>query len=504
METKTTSNNENILTFNNRLAQRIVEENLLPKEQVMMILKNCNSLKVHLGQALLRQSLVKAHDLAKLMQSVQGMQNQTLHRQNSTDVPVIQNQKDKGVLGTGTFGEYEILHEIARGGMGIVYKAKQSKIGRIVALKVLLKEGMKDEVQLKRFEREAEATASLKHPNIVALYNAGKEGGFPYFTMQYVDGGTFCDVMENTEMSLEQKLDMFIQVCDAMYYAHQKKIIHRDLKPANILMDKESKPYVTDFGLAGFTDSQSAMTRTGSVLGTAFYMPPEQMVGDKKKMGPTADIYSLGVILYQMLTNDLPFMAEDFHSLCEQVFHHEPPLPREKNPEVPMELEAICLKAMDKSTTARYQTAREMSGDIKRYLKGEKPSAVGHLWKSKTKKAYKRYQFYIFAAIALIAISSFGWLAFASGGEKEISWKEYWKLAQADHKAGNITQMQAHLEKVLFSQPKHFHALLMLEESYEQQKDIEKQEILWVKLAGLSKDRKHLEKLATKAMNVQK
>ncbi len=272
-------------------------------------------------------------------------------------------------------GKYEILKEIARGGMGAVYKARQRDLNRIVALKVMLSGAMASEGEKKRFLREAEASAKLKHPNIVPVYDIGEVDGNLYFTMDFVEGSPLSE--KKKDLDRAALLDVMIKVCDAVAFAHMRGIIHRDLKPANVMMDKRGEPLIMDFGLAkettteGDSGAPDLRTREGSVMGTPHYMPPEQAEGTVSEIDVRSDVYSLGVILYELWTGKLPFLAKRMSDLLLMVIEKEPPSPRSIDPTVPWEIEAIALRAMEKQKAKRYETALDMKRDLERFKSGE-------------------------------------------------------------------------------------------------------------------------------------
>jgi tetratricopeptide (TPR) repeat protein len=269
------------------------------------------------------------------------------------------------------FGPYEILEEVARGGMGVIFKARQKEPSRIVALKVLKGGSSAAPEQIRRFRREAESVAQLRHVNIVRLYEVGVIQGLHYFTMDFIEGESLEDILNRRPPGLERSLEIVAEVAEAIAYAHRKGIIHRDLKPANILLDRHKRPKITDFGLAKDLESQTKLTLTGAIVGTPYYMSPEQARGEKEKVGPRSDVYSLGVILYQLLTGRLPFYAETAVELYHKINKEEPISPRRLNRRVSAVLETICLKAMDKDPEIRYAGAAELASDLRKYLAGE-------------------------------------------------------------------------------------------------------------------------------------
>lgn len=266
---------------------------------------------------------------------------------------------------------YEVLGELGRGGMGVVYKARQFKLKRTVALKMVLSGAHASEEQLTRFLAEAEAVAQLQHPNIVQIYEIGEHDNLPFFSLEYVDGGTLTKLIDGKPMAYGQAAEMAELLALAMASAHQQGIIHRDLKPANILLSKDGLPKITDFGLAKKLEGDSTQTKEGSLMGTPSYMAPEQAKGDTREIGPLADVYALGVILYEMLVGRPPFIGSSIMETLQQVQNLEPVHPRDLVPKIPIDLETICLKCLQKEPGKRYQSAENLAGDLHRFLAGE-------------------------------------------------------------------------------------------------------------------------------------
>ncbi len=268
-------------------------------------------------------------------------------------------------------GNYEILGEIARGGMGVVYKARQRGVNRIVALKMTLAGQLAGEEERARFVGEAEAAGQLDHPHIVPIYEIGEHEGQLFFSMGYVEGTSLKALIADGPLPARQAADLSKTIALAVDYAHRhpQRIVHRDLKLANVLVDLEGQPRVTDFGLAKRTAGDSGMTATGQILGTPSFMPPEQARG-KLDVGPQADVYSLGATLYCLLTGRPPFLAATVMDTLMQVLEQEPVPPRKLNPAVPVDLETICLKCLQKDPEKRFASARDLVDELGRWLDG--------------------------------------------------------------------------------------------------------------------------------------
>jgi serine/threonine protein kinase len=265
---------------------------------------------------------------------------------------------------------YEILGPLGRGGMGVVYKARQIPLDRIVALKILPHASLAGPEPLSRFEREVRSVAFLHHPNIVAIYDAGMHEGCPYFSMEYVDGGTLGDRIRNSPQSPREAAVIVEKLARAAHYAHEKGILHRDLKPTNVLLDTMGEPKIADFGLAK-REASPADTGSGVVLGTPMYMAPEQAEGRGRVLAPWTDVYALGGILYALLTGRPPFRGAGVLEILDQVRHNAPVPPRQLQEDVPVALERICLKCLEKDPAARYQSALELAEDLHRFQVGE-------------------------------------------------------------------------------------------------------------------------------------
>jgi serine/threonine-protein kinase len=264
---------------------------------------------------------------------------------------------------------YEILEELGRGGMGVVYKARQTALGRIVALKMILHADHAGLEARARFIAEAEAVARFQHPHIVQIFEIGEAGGLPYFSLEFCPGGSLDRKLGGTPLPADEAARLAETLARAIEAAHRAQVVHRDLKPANVLLTAEGEPKVTDFGLAKKLDVQG-QTQSGAVMGTPSYMAPEQ-AGGQKDLGPAADVYALGAVLYKLLTGRPPFKAATALDTILQVVNEEPVPPQRLHSKVPRDLETICLKCLQKQPGRRYVSAEALADDLHRFRAGE-------------------------------------------------------------------------------------------------------------------------------------
>ena len=283
------------------------------------------------------------------------------------------------------FGDYQLLEELGRGGMGVVYRARQLSLDRIVALKIILRGATASLADLARFRGEAETAARLNHPSIVPVYEVGQQGDLPFFTMRYVEGHTLASRVADGPLPGREAARLLAPIARAIAAAHQQGVLHRDLKPSNVLIDENGEPYVSDFGLAKrlTPDSDDAvaiadaaqLTQTGAIIGTPGYMSPEQAAGSRGSIGPASDVYSLGAILYATLTGRPPFQGATPVDTVLLVLEQEPIAPQLLNPRVDRDLEMIAMKCLQKPIELRYTTADDLADDLYAYLANEPISA---------------------------------------------------------------------------------------------------------------------------------
>ena len=360
---------------------------------------------------------------------------------------------------------YDILEELGRGGMGVVYKARHRRLQRLVALKMVLAGAHVGQIGLARFRAEAEAVARLLHSNIVQIYETGEHEGRPYFSLEFVEGGSLEKRITESPTTPRGAAQFVETLARTMEVAHQRGIVHRDLKPANILLAKQGSqssmvrdreidlsslppdhwsrstvPKIADFGLAKRVNDDSSQTQSGAILGTPSYMAPEQASGKNREIGPAADIYSLGAILYEMLVGRPPFKAGNPIDTIRQVIEQEPVPPRQLEPRVPHDLETICLRCLEKDPTRRFASAADLADDLRRFVDGDpilaRPTPA---WERAWKWGKRRP-----AVVALLAVSTLAilgmvlfivWHNVSLRGKLDVALAEERRARQREHDA---------------------------------------------------------------------
>lgn len=387
---------------------------------------------------------------------------------DSTAVPTIQPGDIEAIPG------YELLGILGRGGMGIVFRARQLSLKRQVALKMILTGRNARPAERARFQREAEAVARLQHPNIVQIYEVGEQNGLPYFSLEFVNAGSLAQFLGAGPQPARMCARFVQDLALAMHYAHKRGIVHRDLKPANILLYLDESrilkegsladtavfrnlmsyvPKITDFGLAKHMGGEEAF-RHGAILGTPSYMAPEQARGTSGEVGPPADVYALGAILYEMLTARPPFKANTAEETAQQVLTLEPPPPTQINPRIPKDLETICLVCLQKNPAHRYGSAEALAEDLRRFLANEPILArQTRLPERVVKWAIRRPLFAGLGLGVLTLMTLFWWVwwnrALTSQAEKEQVYRAWQKSEeQLQHAMYTIDQMAAAVESV--------------------------------------------------------
>jgi WD40 repeat protein len=335
---------------------------------------------------------------------------------------------------------YEILGELGRGGMGVVYRARQQGLGRVVALKMVLAGSHAGPEELARFQREAEAVARLQHPNIVQIHEVGDDDGWPFFSLELVEGGSLDSRMAGNPWPALPAARLVETLARAVAVAHAAGIVHRDLKPGNVLLTIDGTPKVTDFGLAKRLDEAAAAgprTQTGAILGTPGYMAPEQAAGNNPAVGPAADIYALGAILYELLTGRPPFRAANVLDTLRQILTEEPVPPRRLQPAVPRDLETIALKCLEKPLAKRYASALDLADDLRRFQEGKpiraRPvRAAEHVW-----RWCRRYPWvaslgaaFVLSLVIGVALTTWKWQEAEANAEEEARQRAAATLAQ--------------------------------------------------------------------------
>jgi eukaryotic-like serine/threonine-protein kinase len=266
------------------------------------------------------------------------------------------------------FGDYLLEEEIAHGGMGVVYRARQRSLGRVVAIKLLLLGRYSSAASVERFQREAKAVASLRHPHIVSVYEVGECDGQHFFAMEFVEGGTLAEILREGPLPARRAAELVRDVAGAIHYAHTQGVLHRDLKPSNVLIDALGQVRITDFGLVKKLDGSSDLTLTGQMVGTPNYLSPEQAAGRQEALGPASDVYAMGAVLYELLTGRPPFLTGSLQETLQRIRDAEPVGVRALNPAIHRDLETICLKCLEKEPARRYATAEALGEDLARWL----------------------------------------------------------------------------------------------------------------------------------------
>src|SRR5262249_23468652 len=315
----------------------------------------------------------------------------------------------------GELGDYELLEEVGRGGQGVVFRARQKSLNRIVALKVIRLGQWASKAHLKRFRLEAEAAARLEHPGIVPIHEVGERDGSCYFSMKFVEGGQLDEVVRRTPMSIRQAVELIVKVARTVHYAHEHGILHRDIKPGNILLDTKGEPHLTDFGLARLVESESSVTQTLDILGTPSYMAPEQAVGNNAAISSATDVYGLGAVLYQLLMGHPPFAGGTTYETIKLLEETEPRPPPLLNPKVDSDISTICLKCVEKDWKRRSSSALALAEDLERWLKHEPIQARHTGVFARGKKWIRRNPTSALLAASLIALAAAaGWIVWKS------------------------------------------------------------------------------------------
>src|SRR6266478_2337280 len=313
------------------------------------------------------------------------------------------------------FGDYELLEEIGRGGQGVVYRARQKSLNRIVALKVIGLAHWATEAHVKRFRMEAEAAAHLDDPRIVPIYEIGERDGSCYFSMQFIEGGHLDEVVTREPMPIRRAVELIAKVARTVHYAHEHGILHRDIKPGNILLDQKGEPHLTDFGLARLVETESTVTRTLEVLGTPSYMAPEQAAANNTQLTSATDVYGLGAVLYQLLTGHPPFAGGTTYETIKLLLETDPRQPRQLNPKIDRDLSTICLKCLEKDPQRRYPSALVLAEDLERWLKHEPIQARRTGIFARGKKWVQRNPTRALLTASLIALAAAaGWIIWKS------------------------------------------------------------------------------------------
>ncbi|BBM88061.1 serine/threonine-protein kinase [Candidatus Uabimicrobium amorphum] len=411
-----------IANYNAQIAQILHQQQALQENTIQQALSYCNAQKLNLAQVLIQRKVLPAQYVAQVIKMIHTRQGLNETHANSTST--VQEEPSKSIV--KTIGKYEIISELGRGGMGVVYKVKQPGINRVLVLKTLLSNISSDPVSVKRFHKEAQMISALQHPNIIPIYDFGEENGFPYFVMQFIEGIDFQELIDKNTCERDELLQILIKVANALDHAHKNGIVHRDVKPANVFLDKNNNPYLADFGLAKMSDKSSSLTQSGAIIGTPFYLSPEQVRGHRKNIDHRSDVYALGIILYKLITGQFPFVDNQFSALYKKILQEMPTAPRKINREVSKELNFICLKTIAKNVEDRYQTAASFSQALQAYLAGEKQNIGKERMAFETKLWWNTYKKTVTAVVALCitVIAMFAWWQVAKYQTSETAQRE--------------------------------------------------------------------------------
>jgi hypothetical protein len=398
--------------------------------------------------------LARYPDLAPELTRFLGDQQQVHNLIGSLGTPPLDNTPVDGLRPStasgmlGVFGDYELQQEIARGGMGVVYRAYQVSLKRTVALKMILAGRLASAADVQRFQSEAEAAANLEHPGIVPIYEIGEQDGQHYFTMQFIEGGSLAQHAALFRGAPRAAARLLATVARAVHHAHLRGILHRDLKPGNILLDDQLQPHLTDFGLARRLHGGPGLTRTGIAVGTPGYMAPEQAYGPSGAITIAADICSLGAILYELLCGRPPYRADSPLATLRQMLEREPDRPRALDPHIDRDLETICLKCLDREPARRYASALELADDLERFLRNEpvrarRVSPVQRFWRWCRRRPLTA----ALAAALLLALTAAAGLVTWQWQEAEANFRwaeQQWARAEMERSRADESFRQAH------------------------------------------------------------
>lgn len=329
-----------------------------------------------------------------------GNEQTLVLNQSSSDDSSDSSPGQTNIAGTKV-GDYEIIEEIARGGMGVIYKAKHSTLNRVAALKMILSGQFSSKEEMQRFRVEAEAAARLDHSGIIPVYEIGESDGRAFFAMKYVEGGSLTEKIQEMRTNLPNAMKFLVKVSQAVHHAHQRGILHRDLKPANILVEDNDQPRITDLGLAKITNNNSEITNTGAVLGTPSYMSPEQAMG-LSSVTTAVDIYALGAIMYELLTGVPPHRGETALDTILQIREGVIESPSKKNPSLDYELELICLKCLERNPEQRYDSVLSFVSDLEAWINHKPISIRSPSWRDRTSLWFQRNRKIAYLAFAVL------------------------------------------------------------------------------------------------------